>query len=267
MHLHFHSRLLLVAASFVAAHVSLCAQTVDVPRPAPGAAISPQEYRSFDPTHLKDRPYSGNLPKPQFPSSDRVQRDFVVEYVYDYALSNYTPSVRMPIQTPAQRKRDTPENALIAFYSAMRSGEYEYWFQSWDEPGQKELTDDAKNKKLDAAAWKKLWQQVFAGNRDAILVDRLETQSYVILDVQLPGTDLKRVPTVFKLVQGQWLVTNELSVNPILYLYRPESAGVLNLVPPVPTRDLDQGNPQQAQSQQQFLDQHTQRSRTMQAGH
>ncbi len=263
----FQTRFLyLTAVSLVAAMVAASAQTVEVPRTADGSAVSQDQYRRFDSTRLKDRPYSLDLPKPQFPSSPRVQRDFVVEYVYDYAFSTYTPEVKVPTVAPAQMKRDTPENALIALYSSMRAGDFENWVKGWDKAGQERLLDENRTGKVTIAAWKKVWAEVFAGNRVVNLVDRVETQEYVILDVALPGTDLKRVPTVLKLVNGQWLSTNELSNNPIMYQFKPGLAGIVNYVPPMPVQELDPGNPQQAQSQQQFIHEHTVRNSAVQTG-
>ena len=97
----------------------LVAQTTQVARPATPDVAPVSGARSFDYSHLKDRPYTFGLPTPSFPSSARVQREFVVEYLYDYATSTYTPEVSLPIVPVAQFKRDTPENALIALFSAM----------------------------------------------------------------------------------------------------------------------------------------------------
>jgi hypothetical protein len=242
------------------------AQVVEVPRPAAGDAALPQ-VRSFDPTHLKDRPYSFALPKPSFPSTDRVQREFVVEYLYDYAYSSYTPSVKLPVIPAAKYERDTPEHALIALYSAMRSGDYDDWVKGWDEKGQKQLADGAKNKGQDAAFWRKIWSPVFAAAKDIELLDRVETSSqYVILDINIHGTSFTHKPVVFQHIGSEWLATNDLTNNPILYDFRPDLAGLVLPVPPVDASRLDQVNRKELDSQQQFLDQHNQRNRIVQAG-
>jgi hypothetical protein len=269
-----HLRILAPIRFFIAAAAVLCpvcalAQTIEVPRSAASAtapAGTPAQFSDFDNKHLADRPYAGGLPKPTFPSTQRVQREFVVEYVYDYAFSSYTPEVKLPIIPPAQMKRDTPENALIAMFSAMRAGDFDDFVKSWDDTGQKQLLDDAKNNKQDAAFWRNIWSQVFASAHETILVDRIETRTYVILDAQLPGANLMRVPTTFKLVNGKWLATNDLSTKPMLYLFRPNLAGILNREPFMPTAGMDPGNPAQADAQQQFLDQHAIRSQIVQTG-
>jgi hypothetical protein len=262
-------RFVTLALALAASATPACrAQEVQVPRPATGDTSSfKSEYRAFDPTHLKDRPYTFDMPKPSYPSTERVQREFVVEYLYDYAFSEYTPVVKLPVAAPGKYERDTPEHALLALFSAMRSGDYDNWVKGWDETGQKQLEADAKNLKQDAAFWRKLWAQTFAKAKDFELTDRVETASqYVILDVRLTGTNLTHVPTVLKRVGNDWVATNDLTTNPILYQFRPELAGIVNIVPPVDAARLDHENRKELDSQQQFLDDHTQRSRTVQAG-
>jgi hypothetical protein len=238
------------------------AQTINVP----AADAYQQQYKPFDTSHLKDRPYSLLLPKPAYPSTERVQREFVVEYVYDYAFSSYTPQVTLPVVAPALGKRDTPENALIAFYSAMRAGDYDAWLACWDEASQKKFAEEAKTYKHDPAFWKKYFNDVFSVHKTTLLVDRVETQVYVILDTLLTGGTPMRVPTVFHLVNGNWMATNDLTDNPILSRFQPGLAGTLNLVPPIPIDRLDQEDRQAIEAQKKFLEQHTIRNTVIEAG-
>jgi len=265
--MNHRSRLRYVAGLALLMPVPCLAQTINVPRPTPGQEDpNQQQYKAFDTTHLKDRPYSLNLPKPAFPSSERVQREFVVEYVYDYAYSTYSPQVTLPVVANALAKRDTPEAALIAFYSAMRTGDYDAWLACWDEASKKRFAQEATTLKHDAAFWKKYFSDVFSQRKTTMLVDRVETQNYVILDTQLSGPTPLRAPTVFKLVNGEWLATNDLADNAILSRFQPGLAGTLNLVPPMPVAMLDQENRQQIEAQQMFMDQRNLRDRIVQAG-
>ena len=196
-----------------------------------------------------------------------MQREFVVEYLYDYAISNYTPVVSLPTIPVAQFKRDTPENALIAFFSTMRTGDYDNWVKCWDEKNQKQLAAIAKEKKQDAAFWRGVWQPVFSKSKTVELTDRIETASqYVILDVHMPGLSVQSVPTTLKLVNGEWLVTNDLTNDPILFQFRPNLAGAITYVPPMDAAMLDKDNRLQTDSQQHFLNEHGVRSKVVQAG-
>jgi hypothetical protein len=237
-----------------------------VERPAAGAA-APATPRAFDFTHLKDRPYTFALPKPSYPSSERVQREFVVEYLYDYAVSNYTPEVELPIIPVAQFQRDTPEHALVAFFTTMRTGDYDNWIKCWDDRDRNALMALAKDKKQDAAFWQNVWRPAFTRSKTVVLVDRLETASqYVILDVRLPGLSVPALPTAFKLVNGEWQATNDLTNDPILFQFRPSLAGTITYVPPMDTSTLDKQYTAQAQAQQHFLHEHGVRSKVVEAG-
>ena len=245
---------------------ALCAQTIDVPRTATQQQVTQGEFKIFDAAHLSDRPYAFNNPKPVYPSTPRVQREFVMEYVYEYAMSTYSPEVALPVVSPVQAKRDTPEDALIAFFSAMRSGNYAGWLDCWAEDDRKKLLQEAKDLKYDEGFWKKIWAQALGQVKTVTLVDRVETEHYVILDVRLSGQSTTVIPTALKFKDSNWYVTNELSANPMLYRFKPTLAGTLNLVTPQPVARLDKEETHQTEAQQHFLDTHTTRTKTIETG-
>ncbi len=256
----------LIFAALVAAPCALAyAQSTTVPRPAPGQVLEQKDYPGFDITHLKDRPYTLALPKPVYPSTERVDREFVVEYLYEYAYSKYTPEVTLPVISAVTAKRTTPEDALIAIVSAMRTGDYAAFVKCWDAVDQKQLAADAKEKGQDGAFWQKLWHQVFSTGKQTILVDRSETATYVILNFKLSAPSVLHAAQVFKNVDGQWLATNELGSN-ALSGFSPTTAGTMLRLPPVPLVKLSPTAAQIRDAQQQFLEQHADRDRTVQAG-
>lgn len=236
-------------------------QTTMIPRPEAGkdAAVT-----NFDAAHLKDRPYNGVLPKPAFPSTDRVQREFVVQYVYDYAFSTYTPPVALPIQPREGAKRTTPEAALIAILSAMRAGDYEAWLKCWDENSRNTFIAAAKEKKQDASYWQKIWKEDF-GSREVFLVDRIETVSFVILDVRVAGASAS-IPVIFKFANQEWSATNELGgTNMMGYVY-PNMVAVRQGISPQPLSNLTGQLAQEADAQQVFLRSHSYQSTATLAG-
>jgi hypothetical protein len=213
--------------------------------------------RVFDAQHLKDRPYNGELPKPAFPSTDRVQRSFSVAFVYDYAYSTYTPVVDLPTVLRGQAKRDTPEAAVIAYYSAQRNGDWDAFMQCWTAEDQKRIQEMINTQKITVAALQAEWKQSF-GNKPIQLFDRIETIGYVILDVRVPGPQVLQLPAVFKLVKGEWLVSNDLgeSGNPMFGLFRPDLAGVIEHIQPVPLAQLTGLRQREAKAQSEFLGGH-----------
>jgi len=215
-------------------------------------------YRVFDAQHLKDVPYNGALPKPAFTSTDRVQRTFTVEYVYDYAISTYQPAVELPIVSPLQAKKDTPEAALIALDSAARTGNYEAFVDCFDDAAKARLQAMARDQKQGAAYWQSIWKQ-FYGNKPIQLLDRVETAGYVILDTRFnTPTNNAPFPNVFKFVGGKWLATDDLGqrADQMLMTFRPPLAGEIIRVQPTPAAQLAGAGRQQIEAQQQFLKNH-----------
>jgi hypothetical protein len=224
------SRLVLRATGFLLAstlcvHAQSAATTpvakVQAPQAAP-AVTTPAAKRSYTAKDTAQRPYSPALPAPLYPSTPRKQSQFTVQYVYNYAQSNYTPAVTLPLVSRAAAKRDTPEAALIAFYSAMRSGDYEAWLQCWDEPSRRDLVAKTKEQKNGPEYWRALWRQFYTGRR-FVLMDRLETVNYVILDVQIedPNKPGQNMPDSEVLVghEGQWWVSNAFTNDGLVMNY------------------------------------------------
>ncbi len=229
----------------------LSAQTVNVPETAAQA-----DGVHIDAQHLKDVPYGEALPKPLYPSSQRLQKEFVIRYIYDYAISTYTPAVKLPQVPRAQVDRKTPEAALVALVSAMRSGDYEAWLQCWDEPARKGFEETAKSGQADAAKFKKGWATAFAG-KDIMLIDRIELVADVILDARVQGGgNTTPFPTVFRHIQGEWFATQELGNNAFLGSYQPGLAGIDNRVTPVPLSMLPNSKDPNYTAQAEFLHNH-----------
>jgi hypothetical protein len=245
------SRMVLLSTALLMA-APLLAQTTMVPETS--ANTGP-----IDTQHQKDVPYGPSLPKPLYPSTERVQKEFTVRYIYDYAMSTYTPAITLPKVPRAQVDRSTPEGALIALVSAVQLGDYDGWIQCWDEAGQKFYEDDAKAHKRDNAQWMKAYQQSLAG-KSIVLTYRIETVGYVVLDIRIVDPAHPNVgtpaPTVFKRVNGQWMSTNDLSASHFLGYFQNGVAGVDNRISPAPLAGLTGAGAQEGEAQQIFLDRH-----------
>lgn len=222
-----------VAASLLlfAAGIPVYAQAVrpaQAPPPpgqsAPSAAPSNTVQVPLSSRQLSQRAYSAALPAPLYPATPRKQGQFTVQYVYNYAQSNYAPPVTLPILSRAAATHDTPEGSLTAFYAAMRSGDYEAWLQCWDEPSRRALEAITKSKKNGPEYWRSIWRQIYTGRR-ITLVDRIETVNYIILDTEI---DDPAKPTAKQLDSqvlvgqaGKWLLTNEFTNDGLVENYDP----------------------------------------------
>ena len=163
---------------------------------------------------MATRPYSAFIPAPLYPSTPRVQKQFTVEYVYNYAESAYTPPVALPLTGRGAAKRDTPEAAAAAFYSAMRSGDYEGWLLCWEPTSRAALVAMTKEHPEGAEFWRAGWRKAYTA-KNIVLVDRVETVNYIILDTRTidaakPGPGENHTLTLVS-TGGAWLATNQFS--------------------------------------------------------
>ena len=125
----------------------------------------------------------------------------------------------------------------------------------------------SKEKHQDAAFWQNVWRPVFTRSKTVTLFDRVETASqYVILDVRLPGLNVPSLPNTFKLVGQEWLATNDLTNDPILFQFRPGLAGTITYIPPVDAATLDPQNKLQTEAQRHFVNEHGVRGKVVEAG-
>ena len=249
-------RTLPLCAAFLALSSAAHAQTTVVPETPATAGRT-----TLDSAHMVERPYDASLPKPIFPSTPREQKEFTVRYIYDYAMSTYSPPATLPIVSRTQADRSTPEGAIIALVSAMQQGDYDGWLQCWDEESRKTLTDA----KQDPASWKTKSQAALAG-RTVVLAYRLELVGYVVLDARLvAGKNESPVfPSVFKNVNGKWFATNALGSSNFLGYWQPGVAGIDNRVTPLALAAMSGGSAQQTEAQQHFLKEHTTRREAVQ---
>ncbi len=186
-----------------------------------------------------------------------MQRTFTVEYVYDYAISTYQPAVDLPTISALQAKRDTPEDALIAFVSAARTGNYDAFIECLDDAGKARMQALSKDPKQANPLWQGVKQ--FYANKPVQLLDRVETAGYVILDTRFnTPTANAPFPNIFKYVSGKWLATDELGqrADQMLMTFRPSLAGETIRVQPVPVAKLAGAGRQQIEAQDKFPKNH-----------
>jgi hypothetical protein len=207
---------LLVSLPAAAIHAQTSAAT-----PAPKQATAPSQAGpsgalkagGIGAQNLIDRPYSSMWPKPSFPTGDRQQKQFTVEYVYRYLQDDYKPAVTLTHVPRSAAEQDTPEHTLAALITAIQTLDYDWWVSLWDTRSREIFEQQAKEKKFDAAWWKARWQRSFQG-KTVVLVTRLETVSDIILEIrvgpQTPGQPSPLNPFTFRLEQGKWYATQEL---------------------------------------------------------
>ncbi len=259
--------LLLCPPSFA---VSALAQSTTAPAPVtkadkaskPGPAALPadtRDMRRFTGREIAQRPYSAALPAPLYPTTPRTQKQFTVQYIFNYAEATYTPAVPLPLVSRAAVRRDTPEAALSAFYSAMVNGDYQGWLDCWDEPSRKVLEETTRKNPKGAESWRSAWREGFTGKR-FMLIDRMETVNYIILDVRIENP---AKPGAFEADQevligqkGQWLLSNTFTNDGLIMNYQPGTTKAVKEFEVRPDVDLVGPAALTGQAQKEFLGHH-----------
>jgi len=213
----------LAAALLCAFAPSMQAQQTAAPAAGPAVPAAPaagqQLPKGLDNQHIAERPYNPIFTKPQFPSSPMQQKQFTVQYVYNYAESTYTPAVPLPTPSRSAIKFDTPENALIALYSAMRAPDFDGFLNCWDEPSRAALQAQVKN----SAAFKQklldAWKTMVA-DKPILLTHRLDTVNYIVLDAVIqnaygPGKPFED-SEVLVFEKGRWVLSNQFQIDGLI---------------------------------------------------
>lgn len=213
--------------------VQACAQAVSTPTysaqagAATGSAAPPapgsQAHLQVDP--LTKSVVAGTsflLPKPIYPVSEREDKTYTVEYVFNYARYNYTPAVVLKPVNRVQASYATPEDAFTAFYSAIQSADYEWMLSSWDAASQKYIASANERKKVDSSYWVNVWKQRYVGKKIE-LVQRIESGIYVLILYRVTDPDTGQVielDTLPMLLENRkWLATQALAADPLSVTY------------------------------------------------
>lgn len=179
---------------------------------------------------------------PEFPTGPARVEKVVEEMAYFYRLSAYQPAVAVQPVARASASYDTPEDAAIAAISAMLTGDYAWFLETWTPAARRAF--EQRNAELGRGPefWTSAWQKGFAGKR-VELTHRIETGPYVliaytIVDPAAPpaaveeGTGVRRpfLTTVLEERDGRWLATQDLAADPVLMFwdrpgYRVEKMG------------------------------------------
>ena len=189
------------------------------PQATPAAGAQPAAPKKLENKDIAQRPYNAIFTKPQYPSTPVQQKQFTVQYVYNYAESTYTPAVPMPSVAKSALKFNTPENALIALYSAMRSADFDGFLNCWDEPSRTDFEAQAKASPKFKQQLLGNWKTIVAG-KAIVLTHRLDTVNYIILDAVIqnaygPGKSFDD-SEVLVFEKGRWVLSNQFQTDGLI---------------------------------------------------
>jgi hypothetical protein len=166
-------------------------------------------------------------PKPASNNTVPIKKELVVENIYNFSVMEYEPKVVFQPQTKQeQASHDTPEQAVLSHFSAMYSGNYQ-WFQStWSEESRKANDADDNQRNRTPEFWIGKWKSVLTGNK-VELTNKIETGSYVLIAYRLvPSSGEAAIlnDTLALVIEnGRWVITQELASDPVLSLWNAPS--------------------------------------------
>lgn len=159
----------------------------------------------------------------ELPLSAPTVQKVIVENVYYFAHRKYEPAVPV-VYVGADATYGTPEAATIAAISAMKTKNVSWFRSMWDKPSQQMMADRDKQFNQTPEFWQNAWEKVFAGNRRAVLTDRIDSGDYVIISYSLlaPEPDAKPIElsAILKHQGGRWMLTQDLASDPVLLNWR-----------------------------------------------
>lgn len=157
---------------------------------------------------------------PAYPAQPSERHVVTLRYSYVYEERQFVPSYPIEPLSRNQWELGSPESAMIVRASAMKQLDYEGWRTTWDEASKAEMEKQVKDHGRELSDLVDQWRGVLAAGRMA-MVRRVQTGQYVILTyriVDATGRDLGQIelPSVFHLVDGRWLGTQDLSSDVLL---------------------------------------------------
>lgn len=158
---------------------------------------------------------------PSFPATPPEERTLTAVHIYNYEESLFAPPVTVTDPIPqAAADYSTPERAMITRVSAMMTGDFDWYQETWDPLSLAVLQEHDAYFNNDSAEYLERWANIYASHRNQ-LIRRIDSGSYVILTYKMideEGVGLMddmEFPAVFEQQDGQWLASQDLMRDPL----------------------------------------------------
>lgn len=102
------------------------------------------------------------------------------QHIYYYQVSEYAPPVKVRTVTRAKQSLSEPESAVIAYLSAMMTGDYAWYTSLWDAESIRVMDENNRKGGMTKQKWLDAWKKTFDGAQ-VTLTHRVETGPYVIV--------------------------------------------------------------------------------------
>jgi hypothetical protein len=159
------------------------------------------------------------VPPPRLPAKRAEVKHVVIEEHYRYKVWELEPAIVVHPVPQGRASYKTPEDAVIAQFSATMAGDYEWYLQGWA----KEERNEVRQRQD-----KETWRRDVAGLAGSTvrILRRAETLGHVLMEFRVDlgrGASDKRLKeggVVLKQEDGRWVYTNELAEDPVVMLWR-----------------------------------------------
>jgi len=143
-----------------------------------------------------------------------------VEFKYEEA--EYANNSKIEYIAIDKAKYDTPENAMIARFSALAAKDIQWWRGQWESVEQADLS--LSHLMANGATEKQIvnrWGNITEFNHIR-LIRRITFNNYAIVTYQVVSKSKQskknkfEIPAVFKKIRGAWKVSSDLSKSPLI---------------------------------------------------
>jgi len=157
------------------------------------------------------------LPSPIFPVGEVQERDLIVESLYRYKVYPYEPIQKIKYIDIEDSKYDTPEQTVFGHFSAMKSGDYDWFLETWTKESRIIMRESDKKRGRSKEFWVKTWDKVLS-SREPYITSRIESGDYVFIVYSLKdsnGVVQFEDTLALELAGSFWKISQRLSSDPV----------------------------------------------------
>lgn len=179
-------------------------------------------------------PIAAQSPKPIFPITTPAKKE--LEKTYLYSIMKYSPQVKVQLMSsPDQASYKTPEEAIVSFYSAAYTLDYNWHFKSWTQRSKAYIREQVhENLKSTPEVSISRWRRRLADTR-VELTRRVNRGRYVIIESKIisskDDTKTSLRSSRLEMEDGAWKITQALRHDPVAALWNrdlPTSRGAVS---------------------------------------
>ena len=155
-------------------------------------------------------------PGQTYPMSLPLYKTLIVETVYPFSVSTYTPPVPVPANV-ARTQHGTPEQLVFQLIAAIQAGDFDWNMSLWSPSSRAEMQRRQVQSGQGRAYWEGFWKE--SRKQNYTLVSQIIHGRFVIIEYEFEsvGGGKRQRDTIALEKQGeQWYLSQDLAANPLL---------------------------------------------------